>query len=268
MIGWFYPDVSPDVPRAKWDETGRSSAARAIELDPNLAEAHASRAVILWDDYEYAAAEREFKLAVSLNPSYSLAHSFYAGLLQDEGRADEAVVEYTLAEAADPLWTNNLLNFARLLVWLRRLDEALGRIQKLGELEPSGRAHHLLRASYHLARSDLERYLEEMNQVEELQIEPRWKTVERAMSFAVSGEKDRSRALLRNEETLPEFPAAAWGIAYVYAELGDLDECFRWLDKAFQSHILPLQAFRLDPRLEHVRSDSRFQTLLKRMNLA
>ena len=71
LHGSFYPSV----PRAQWDVIARQTAATAVELDPNLAEAHASLAIILWDDYEHAAAEREFKIALTLNPSYSWAHS-------------------------------------------------------------------------------------------------------------------------------------------------------------------------------------------------
>ncbi len=112
LHGSFYPSV----PRAQWDVIARQTAATAVELDPNLAEAHASLAIILWDDYEHAAAEREFKIALTLNPSYSWAHSEYGVLLAEKGRADEALVEYSLAEAADPLSTHNLSEVAFLLL--------------------------------------------------------------------------------------------------------------------------------------------------------
>jgi adenylate cyclase len=264
VTGWFYPGG----PRSEWDANSRRLAARAIELDPDLAEAHTSLALILWDDFEYVAAEKEFRLALSLSPSYSLAHNWYAVLLEDQARADEALRELTLAEAADPLWSYNLFNLARLLSWLGRLDEALPWAQKLGEVERSGPQYHLALAHYYLARSDLKRCLEEFHQVEELELEPRWKSVYRAWYFALSGEEEQAKALLRLEETLPEFPYTASCIAMVYAELHDLDECFHWLEKAIRTHNVPLHPFRLYPRFAHVRSDPRFQTLLKKMNLS
>jgi adenylate cyclase len=264
VIGWLYSGV----PRSEVDETGRRLAARAIELDPNLAEAHASLALVLWDNHEFEAAEREFRWALSLNPSYSPAHHWYAGLLEDEGRADEAVTELSLAEGADPLGPQNVFAFAELLAWLGRVDEAFAKIQRLRELEPSGLFLHVALTRYHLARSELEAYLKEQQIVEELIPEPRWKPICRAWYYAVSGEKAHSMAVLRQEDSLPEFPQTAWAIAWAYAELGELDECFRWLEKAFDSRLLPLYPFRLDRRREDVRRDPRFQALMARMNLA
>jgi len=262
--GWWYPDVS----RAKWEGTSRRLTARAIELDPNLAEAHVSTALALWDDFEYVAAEKELQLALSLNPSYSFAHNAYASILEDEARTDEALLEFTLAEQADPLWVLNLYHFAHLLIWIGRLDEALAKIRKIGELDPEGSGYHGCLFSYHLARSDREAALQEIRRYEELHPEPREKEVLQAAYYAVSGEKEQAIALLRHEETLPDRPQGAQHVAQVYASLGDLDECFRWLAKAIGSHYITLQPWRLDPRLEPVRNDPRFPSLLKKMNLA
>lgn len=264
QIGWYYPSG----PRAAWEEAALRWITRAIELDPNLAEAHASLGLLLWDDLDYAKAEKEFKLALSLNPSYSLGRFWYAVLLEDLGRADEALLELTLAEGADPISSKNLFQLSCLLIWLGRLDEAFTRIQKLRELEPSGRGYHNALARYYLARSDLPQCLGEVQQMVESAGEPRLKPVLRALHHALAGEKEKSRALLRLEDTLPEFAPAAWIIGWVYAELGDLKECFHWLETALRSHNLPLQQFRLDPRLETVRRDPRFRELLVKMNLS
>jgi adenylate cyclase len=262
--GWYFPVVR----REEREANARHLAARAIDLDPNLAEAHASLGLTLWDEFEYPAAEREFKIAISLNPSYSLSHQWYAGLLEDEGRTDEALMEFALAEGADPLSPRNLYNPAELLAWLGRFDEALVKIQRLGELDHLGLLYHVALTRYHLARSDLEGFLKEQQRSVEVFPDPRWKGVFRAWYYALSGEKEQSRALLMQEDTLPEFPQIAWAVAWGYAELADLDECFRWLERAFEKHLLPIYAFRLDPRREDVRSDPRFPVLLKRMNLA
>jgi len=263
-IGWYYHSG----PRTTWEQAARRLTTRAIELDPNLAEAHASLGLLLWDDLEYSEAEKEFKIALSLNPSYSLGHFWYAALLEDQARADEALRELTLAEGTDPLSSKNLFQLACLLVWLGRLDEAFPRIQKLGTLEPSGRGYHNALARYHLARADLPQSLHEVQQMEETAGEPRLKPVFHALYHALSGEKEKAIVLLRLEDTLPEFAPAAWLIGWTYAELGDLDECFRWLDRALRNRNLPLQQFRLDPRRDDVRRDPRFRELLAKMNLA
>jgi adenylate cyclase len=264
LAGWHHAGI----PRRRWDESGRRSATRAVELDPNLAEAQASLGLILWDDMEYAAAEEKFRLALSLNPSYSLCRYWYAALLEEEVRPEEALQQHALAEAADPLWPANICLATELLIWLGRLDEALIKLQKLGDLAPLSEAYHLALSRYYLARAKLEPCLAELKRSAELEPEPRWRPLHRARYLALSGNKDAARVLLRREDTLPEFPHGDWAIALVYAELGSLDECFHWLAKALDSSSLPLQHLRLDPRLEGVRSDRRFRELLTKMRLA
>jgi adenylate cyclase len=264
LTGWHHSGV----PRKRWEEAGRRSATRAIELDPNLAEAQASLGLILWDDMEYAAAEEKFELALSLNPSYSLGRYWYAGMLEEEVRPEEALQEHALAEAADPLWPTNIYLETELLIWLGRLDEALIKLQKLGDLVPFSEEYHMVLSRYHLARAEVEPCLMELQRTEELEPEPRWRPIHHARYLTLQGNKEAARALLREEDTLPEFPHGAWAIALVYAELGSLDECFRWLAKAFESSSLPLQQLRLDPRLEGVRADPRFRELLVKMRLA
>ena len=214
------------------------------------------------------AAEEEFQLALSLNPSYSLAHFWYAALLEEEARAEDALREFLLAEGADPFGPGALLHLALLLTWSGRYDEALAKIRKLGELEPAGIAVHQALANYYLARSELEQCLKEVDLVAGLEPDPGLQPLHRAYRYALSGQGEKATNLLRQKDALPEFGQIAPSVARVYAELGDLDACFAWLEKARQSGSLPLQPWRLDPRLGHVRNDPRFPVLLKKMNLA
>jgi adenylate cyclase len=262
LMGIWYTDTH----QTAWVETSERSAERAIQLNPNLAEAHASLALSLWKRRDYPATEKELKLALSLNPSYSMARRWYAGILQDEGRAEEALRELTLAEAADPLGTGHVDQLASLLIELGRLDEAFVKIERLREMEPSRAGPHVRLAQYYLARSEFDQCLKEVQRAEELEPEPRMKRVFRVWRHVLSGEKEKARALLREEETLPEYGIIPYYIAILYAELEDMDECFRWLER--QGPSLPLQSLRLDPRLDNVRRDPRFQDLLKKMNLA
>jgi adenylate cyclase len=263
LTGWWGSGVS----RRKWAETARLLTARAIELDPSIAEAHTSLALIRWENFEWNAAEEEFKLALSLNPSYSLAHIWYAAFLEDEARPDEALRELALAERIDPLSPSNLFRVGELLIWIGRPDEALAKIQKLGQLEPSSRAYHFLLSRYHLARSEPDLSLKDLLRAEELEPDVRGKAAYRAWYYALSGKKAELKDLLRREEALPESLPVTWVFAAMYAELGDLDDCFRCLEKARKNHMIYLAAFRLSPRLAHVSRDPRFRMLLKRMNL-
>jgi len=262
MIGWWHTDLHD----TKWVETSRRLAARAIELDPTIAEAHSALAQTLWPARDYAAMEREFKLALALNPSDSLAREFYAGILQDQDRPEEAVREYSLAEEANPLWPLPVVNLANLLIWLGRLDEALVKIRRVSELAPTRSYLPVLLARYHLARSDVEQSLQELRRAEDLESDPRLKRFTHIWNVIVSGDGAQAKELLRREEASPEYGHTPYFLALAYAELGDLDSCFLWLDR--QGPTVPLQALRLDPRLVHVRRDPRFEALLKKMNLA
>jgi adenylate cyclase len=264
MMGWWHPDIS----RAERDAASRRAVMRAIELDPDLAEAHASLGILLWDNYDYVGAEKELKLAVTLNPSYALAHNMYSYLLQDQGRVDEALVEFALAEEADPHWSLDLHHFTQLLIWLGRFDAAWARIEKLRkEDEDSFRLPSAL-FEYYLGRGDLTRCLEEGHKLERMEDEDRHKEMRQALHAAISGDKEKARAILRQLESLPYRPESAHDFARVYAELGDLDDCFRWLDQGYETGNVAFQSWRLDPRMSRVREDPRFAVLSRRMNLA
>ena len=263
-LAWYYEDTTG----TDWEERTREITGRAIRLDPNLAEAHASMGLLHWDDLNYPAAEREFKRSLAINPSYSPGHFWYAVILEDLGRGEEALEELRLAEATDPFSSKNLFQLSCLLLWLGRLEEAFEKIQKLGELAPSGRGYHNVLARYYLAKSEPARALPEIRKVEEEAADPRLKNAMRALYHTAAGEREKAVEILRAEDNRPLFSPTAWILGWIYAELGDLENCFRWLEKARVGRNLPLQQFRLDPRLEHVRKDPRFRELLSKLNLA
>jgi adenylate cyclase len=264
LLGWR----THGVPRASWEETTRGLVARAIELDPDLAEAHTSLGLILWEAYDYPGAEREYQRALALNPSYAAAHHWYATLLEDEGRLEEALREMQLAEAADPLAGGYVGVLAGMLIDLKRFDEGFRKIQRLGALEPDSYRYHDALVQLYRARSELAQCLAECRRCEELQTNAAWKRMWRVYALATSGEKEEARALLQSEEASPEFPNLAWIVGWAYALLDDLDSCFRCLEVAVAAHNIALQPFRSRRELENVRTDPRFPLLLKKMNLA
>jgi serine/threonine-protein kinase len=249
-------------PGAAWDREGRRLVARAIELDPTLPEAHASLALIHWDDWEWAAAEKEFKLALALNPSYSLAHHWFGAVLEDLGRADEALAEFTLAEGADPLYPVNLTALATLLAWLGRPDEALTRIQKLAQVTPESYEYYVCLSFYHFSLSDLTSCVQDLRKLWEVAPDPSLKLLQLALYHTMAGENEKARETMQLVEASPERHSYAI-IAWVYAHMGDLDACFRWLELGFQRRLLEIGGFRLYPAL-----DPRFGELLRKMHLA
>ena len=263
MMGWWRIEPTDEA----WDEASRRWALHALELEPSLSEAHTSLALSLWSRYDIDGADREFRLAISLNPSYSVAHHWYAELLENRGRVEDAVAEFRLAEAADPLSPFHLAHFADLLIYLRRLDEALARIQKLGEVAPGDGLYLSTLADYHVAAGETESALKAIERGEALDQDPVQKALWRLTYYLVAGETERAKALLAREDVAAELARSHITMARTWADLGDLDACFRWMEGALAAHSFPVQQFLYDPRYERVRTDPRFRVLLERAHL-
>jgi adenylate cyclase len=267
-IGWFY-DATP---REEWDTAGRRAAARALELDPGLSEAHSTLAMILWDEFDYPAVERELKVAISLNPSNSEAHWVYALILEDLGRPEEALVQYGLGEATNPLGSETLFFHSRLLLWLGRYDEALGVIEKHGTVSGQSVRTHTLLADYYRSRGDLARCLDEIDLLIQKQdredIPSDWKRMNFARRCIVTEDKERARRILSELEGSPGNPLTLAFCAYWFADLGDVDAFFRCAERAARNRSMPAQDLILSPRLAQVRKDPRFPALKRQLGLA
>jgi len=249
-------------------EASRSHALHALELDPMLAEAHASLAHALTEELRYAEAEREFRRALALNPSYASAHHWYSLLLQGQGRAEEAVRESALAEQGDPLSVAVLSAAVMLRILLRRVDDAGAKLDRLGAVENFGPRYHLTMFEFRLAQREFDQAGREL---ELLRASHRYddELIARyAFLYAATGERGRAVERLRQLIALPDRLAFKEDtIASIYAVLGDLDEAFRWLDRAAEARAVQLWDWRLDPVYEPIRADPRFRRLLDRLEL-
>jgi adenylate cyclase len=251
-------------PKADWERASRAEALRAIELDPELAEAHCTLGIIRWDEFDYKEAEAELRRALALNPSYALAHEIYSALLQDDARADEAVRELGLAEKLDPHSLHILSARVRLFVYLRRLEEAESIVQRIAELAPDSPDHHQAIGFCWIGRSDYSRALEEFQRT---RVPSRLPFLVASM-YALLGERDKARELLDEAQRKNTGAAVPTGRAQVLALLGDFDEAFRVLFQAVEDRSIALQELRLDPLFEPLRRDPRFRQLLEKVNLA
>ncbi|MFZ1023643.1 MAG: adenylate/guanylate cyclase domain-containing protein [Thermoplasmata archaeon] len=256
------------LPHEELWAASRQHAARAIELDPNLAEARASMGLIQVLEYDHAGAEKEFTLALSLNPSYAWARGCYASLLADQCRTEEALREYEVADQLDPLSGIILQSHLSLLVVLRKLDAAAVLLKKIGRADNFGLLYHIARSNLSVALDDSAEVLKEIDWLAERTPGRQEPAAAYALYCARVGQRDRARELLRPLEKLPEASRPDTQIAMTYAFLGDLDACFRWLESAVDGRKVSILWFRLDPLLAFVREDPRFEGVLKRMNLA
>jgi TolB-like protein/Tfp pilus assembly protein PilF len=248
----------------------KKAALKAIELDDALAEPHASLAFIAETyEWDWPAAEREYKQALELNPGYAQAHNWYGGYLTYTGRFNEGVAEAMRARELDPLSLplNNAL--AGRLLAAGRYDEALRQVQTTLELdEHFAPAHQTLGWVYlHGGKQD-DAIREFQNALELAGAADTDIQLDLGFACAVSGRPGEARRILANLQQLHQqgvVPAAS--LATLYGALGESNEAFVWLEKAYQERDPQLTYLKAGRRFEPLRGDPRFGQLVRRVGL-
>jgi TolB-like protein/DNA-binding winged helix-turn-helix (wHTH) protein/Flp pilus assembly protein TadD len=260
---WQYAVMAPKeaLPKAK------AAAIKALELDNSLGEAHNSLAFVLEGyDWDFAAAEKEFQRAIELNPNYATAHHWYAWHLSLLGRNAEALAEMRRAQNLDPLSLIINADLAELLLIAHFPDDSIQQGRKTIEMDPNfGLGHYQLAQAY-LEKKMYSEAIAELQTATRLSGDsPTW-TATLARAHAASGNQLEAQKLLDDLKTSysPGDPHAS-DIAVVYAALGDKDQAFAWLQKGYGQRFNP--GVLLRPGFDPLRSDPRFQNLLRRIGL-
>lgn len=245
----------------------RPYALKAIELDPSLSQAYASLAYIcFYFDWDWAGASEAFRHAEELNPNDPVAHQWYAVYLLAAGRPDEGMAEVRTAQLLDPLSLaiNTDVGFHH--YYNGRHAEAIAQLQSvLGMKSDFGLAHLWLARSF-LETGRLDQSLAETVSAESTM--PEWMVLvaQRGYTLGVMGRTEEARAVRSEMERLSgKRFVTAYGVALVYAGLGDKEQAFAWLEKAFAERSHWLVWLRLDPRWKTLRGDPRFARLVERM---
>ena len=248
---------------------GKTAALRAVELDDSLAEAHASLAFIAeTHEWDWPTAEREYKRALELNPGYAAGHNWYAGYLMYFGRFEEGIAEATRARELDPLSLaiNNALGGRLLLAG--RENEAIEQIQKTLEMDPNFAPAHTSLGWAYLSKGMNEDAIAEFQKGVALSGSDPDESVDLGFAYAVMGKRDEAKRILAKLKKKRErsfVSPAALGI--VSGVLGEKDEAFAWLEKAYEVRDPTLTYLKVGPKFTPLRSDPRFQDLLRRMGL-
>jgi TolB-like protein/Tfp pilus assembly protein PilF len=255
--------VSPAeaAPKAK------AAALRAVELDDMLADAHYVLAIVYtWADWNWPAAEREFRRAIELNPGFADAHAYYAHLLNILRRPDEAMVEARRSLELDPF--NGLFKslYAVDLIFVHRFDEAIAQADAALATNPADgvaltgliSAHHNKR-EYKQALETANRYASAQGYGEVTALLAQG-TAE--ADYRATMRKVADALVARSRETF----VLPWDVATWYAYAGDKERCLEWLERAYvgRDPNLPYLWF---PEFDFVRGDPRFRDLMKRMKL-
>ena len=259
-----YPNDSPDdaYPKAK------AAAMKALEIDENLAEAHAALATVMYE-YEgnFAESEREFKRAIEINPNYATARQWYAECLLRMGRNEEAIAEIKRAQELDPL--SLIINSIAGVAYMenRQYDQATEQLRKTIEMDANfSRAHMFLAQAYERTEA-FEEAISEHEKRFILDGTPPEEAAQKAAAFREAYRESGARGYWRKQIEMYESGQTSWTLtraASFYAQLGESDRAFALLEKAYEKRqIRNLKSPIFDP----IRSDPRFQDLLRRLGL-
>ena len=261
---WQYAVMTPKeaLPKAK------AAATRALELDSALGEAHNSLAFCLDGfDWNFAAAGKEFRRAIELNPGYATAHHWYAWHLSLLGQYDEAIAEMKKAESLDPLSLVINADLAELFVLAHSYDESIRQSRKTIEMDPNfGLAHN------HLAQAYLQKHMNdeavaELQKAVQLSGDSPTCVANLARAYVASGNRSEAERLLSDlKKRSSHGYSHASEIAVIYAALGDKNQAMSWVEKGYEERFNP--GVLLRPGFDPLRSEPRFQELVRRMGLS
>ena len=245
----------------------KDAALKALELDDNLAEAHASLAYNkTYYDWDWPGAEKESQRAIELNPGYATAHYVYSMSLFRTGQFGEGIAEAKKAVELDPLSLINDRNLGNAFYMARQYDQAIEQERKTIELDPNFISAHEWLGNAYIRKSMYSEGIAELQK--ELAISSgnpvplSWL----GYAYAVSGKRGEAQKVLdRLNDLSKQRYVAAVDMARVYVGLGAKEKAFEWLEKGYTDR--SIGALKVDPAYDPLRSDPRFTDLLRRMNL-
>jgi len=249
-----------------------AAARKALDLDPSLARPHAVLAGTEMEyEWDFAGGEAEYKKALQLDPSDATAHSWYAqDLAFLGGREEEAVAEMNRSQQLDPLSQIISANIGFVYVSARQYDEALIACRKAIDQNPTfAQAHACLVAAY-WAKRMYPQVIEELKVFGQLNGDPNEIDFDSAMErgFRSAGWKGALRKGIEAREAKRKAGySSPYNIAVLYAELGDKDQAFRWLNTAYHERDTGLIGMKTDFGLDPLRSDPRFAELVRKVGL-
>ena len=261
------PDYTPDAPvdsRSRSEDLSR----RAIAIDGQLAEPHATLGVINHVRWQWADAESEFKRAIELDPNYATAYHWYSVLLFGLGRREEGAAAITRAHELDPMSNIISQNFAQMLQGKNDYAGALDVSKRMIELDPKFPGGYFTQAWSYLKTGRNEEAIASFQTALEMSGRPSNTLCELGIAYAKSGRtREASEIIAELENRYAQHRSLGADIAGVYGALGNKDKAFEWLEKDLSNRSATLAEFRWSLYSESLRDDPRFTQLLRRMGL-
>ncbi|MCL5005782.1 MAG: winged helix-turn-helix domain-containing protein [Acidobacteria bacterium] len=246
----------------------RAAARKALEIDPASAEAHAALACSYFEyDWDWAAAEKDYKRAIELNPNSAMAHQRYSVYLSSMKRYAEGIREAQRAQQLDPLSPWMSRNLAICYIYAREFDQALQQCRDTASLFPEYSGIYQDFEAIYIAQH---RYQEAVAARQKGYLLGGMSAAEVAtlgQAYAKDGVRGYWLWQIRRwrEESKHRYVPASW-FAYLFAGLGDKDQAFSYMEKAYQERDRRFTILQVAPGWDPLRSDPRFQVYLRRMN--
>jgi eukaryotic-like serine/threonine-protein kinase len=264
------PEAGGDMPPIEALPKAKAAALKAIQLDASLAEPHVSLGhVSYFYDRDWAAAEREFKRAIELNPNYAVAHHWYAIFLSTlPGRISESLAEIRRALELDP--TSLIINawYGRILGVAGQLDQAIEQCKKTVELDPNFNLGHYRLGQAYAEKKMYTEAIDEFNKVLNL---PDGKTTGLfglAYTYALAGRQQESQKALDELLELSKHRHVSPGqLGIIYIARGEKDKAFEKLEEAAKVYDLNIMRMKVERRFDPLRSDPRFDDLVRRIGI-
>ena len=240
-------------------------AQKAIQLDPELPEAHLSLACAFGGAFDWRNAQIEFDRAIELNPNLAWAYEIYAWFVGGLGRLDEAIAKDKKAIELDPLNSFFQSSLAYYLYHARRYDDAIVQIRKTLELDPTSTlARHLLGCCL-LWKGDTAGAIAEF-QRSKIVVTGAWYQGLLGYAYAISGDRPKAEQMLRElEEMAKRHYVNTTAFASIYLGLGEKEKALDWLDKSYQDQESACWYLTVDPIYDSVRNEPRFQALVQKV---
>ncbi|HJU91416.1 MAG TPA: tetratricopeptide repeat protein [Pyrinomonadaceae bacterium] len=255
------------LPQKGYIPKAKSTALRALEIDPNVGEAYASLGFVkFWYEWDFQGAESAFRRAIELSPNHATAHHWYGELLVLTGRPEEGLAQLRLAEEADPFSLIVQSDIGKMLFFTRRTDEAITQFKKTIEMDPTFPVAHLFLAMAYNQKGETDEAIATLEHEKSIPSSRAVFKFVRGFIYAQAGRRSEALRILQElQQPRPNRFVPAYGIALIHVGLGQTDQAFEWLERSRQDREPFLTYLKVDPNFESLRADPRFSDVLQRV---
>ncbi len=248
---------------------GKAAALKALEIDDTLGEAHTSLAFVTrYYDWDWLGAEKEYRRAIELSPNYATAHHWLGLLLAQQSRPDEARKEIQRALELDPLSIIINTNVAWCYYFARQYDRAIEQFRKTLDMDPNYAVAHMRFADAYIQKNMVREALSELQTAVALSPVSTDILADLGYAYGVAGQRSEAeKVLAKLMEFSRERYVSSYDLAILYLGLGQKERALDLLDKAYEERATYICFIRVDPKLDSLRSEPRFNGLLQKLKL-